>query len=158
MSSPSDPLRVLVTARRWIDGVVALGTIAVGVWAFAPLGPGATSFTGTAQEPVEDAEGVVSSGLPLAAFDQALWYVPPPPPAVVPPPRPPEMPRLELIGIVRQGDAFQAMIADPAEDRIHSVTDGDRFGVTRVVSVSHNAAHCEAHGVAFQLTLDGATP
>lgn len=97
--------------------------------------------------------GVPADGFPVAAFDRTLWYVPPTP-VVVTPPRPPEMPRLELIGILREGDGYRAMIVDPATNEIRGVSDGDNLGITRIVSISENRVRCEAHGVPFEISLE----
>lgn len=94
----------------------------------------------------------------MAAFDRNLWYVPPPPVVPPPEPRPPELPRLDLLGIMHQGDGFSAMIIDQADNEIRRVSGGDRFGVTRVVAITESSVHCEAHGVAFELTLEGGRP
>jgi hypothetical protein len=71
------------------------------------------------------------------------------------------MPRLELVGIIRQGDLLRAMIVDTADNELRTVDAGATFGVTEVLAISDRGVRCRAHGRDFDLLLDagnGAAP
>jgi len=136
-----------------MDALLVVAVMVAIGWAVRPIRE--DDPTGRAREntPAMTQTVVPADGFPVAAFDRTLWYVPPTP-VVVTPPRPPEMPRLELIGILREGDGYRAMIVDPATNEIRGVSDGDDLGITRIVSVSESRVRCEAHGVPFELSLE----
>ena len=154
MSSRSDSVRSLRRSRLRIDTVGCAAAVACLWWAGGPL------------ERTEPAVSVVAAGaesatshgaeadFPVSVFDRTLWHVPPAP-VIVEAPRLPDMPRLGLLGVMRNGDGFRAMIVDLPSGEIQSVSAGDAFGVTRVVAVGATVVRCEAHGVPFELSLEG---
>jgi hypothetical protein len=154
LSSPNDPIRTARRVRRAVDTVTVLGVVALGYWSMAslPNEQGVSGLSVAVPSPVEEKEPV--DDFPIAVFDRTLWYVPPVPVAVTPP-KPPELPRLELIAIARDGEGFRALIADAADGEIRTVAPGDGVGVARVLAVEERQVAFEAHGIQFRLTLEG---
>jgi hypothetical protein len=157
LPSPSDPIHRLTTLRRVTDAVVAVALLGVAAWAIVPGRPRFEQPSESIAASAAQADAPNSPTLDTAAFDRALWFVPPPPPVMPPPPKPPEMPRLELVGIIRQGDTLRAMIVDAADNELRTVAVGDAFGVTEVLGITDRGVRCRAHGRDFDLLLDSGT-
>ncbi len=154
MSSPSDPIRKLATARRAAHAAIALTLLGVAGWAAMPLkSPGDQPEQRTALAAGADRSARTVSAFDAGAFDRTLWYVPPPAPPAPPPPKPPEMPRLELVGILRGGE-LRALIVDGADNELRTVSVGDAFGVTEILAITETGVRCRAHGREFELSLD----
>lgn len=140
--------------RRGIDVAVLITLLGSFWWALTPFG----------ESERQPSEGVAMSGpeagptkratLDVSAFDRVLWFVAPPPATVLPPPKPPEMPRLELVGIIRQGGTLRAMIVDADDQELRILSAGDAIGVTRILEITDNSVRCQAHGRSFELLLD----
>lgn len=154
MPSPSDPIKRLTTLRRVSDAVFVLSLLGVVAWSIAPTSPQAQHPPELAASADAHLDTTTSSPFNIAAFDRTLWYTPPPPPVVPPPPKPPEMPRLELVGIIRQGDALRAMIVDAADNELRTVAAGDTFGITEILTITDRGVRCRAHDRDFELLLD----
>jgi hypothetical protein len=67
------------------------------------------------------------------------------------------MPRLELVGIIRQGETLRAMIVDTADNELRTVASGDTFGITQVLTVTDRGVRFRAHDRDFELLLDAGT-
>jgi hypothetical protein len=67
------------------------------------------------------------------------------------------MPRLELVGIIRQGDILRAMIVDAGDNELRTVSAGDTFGITEVLTITDRGVRCRAHDRDFELLLDDGT-
>lgn len=161
MPSPSDPIRKLTTLRRVTDTLVVVSLLVVIAWSIAPTSPQVQHPAELAASDDAHLETTIRAAFNIAAFDRTLWYTPPPPPVVPPPPKPPEMPRLELVGIIRQGDTLRAMIVDTADNELRTLAAGDTFGITEVLTITDRGVRCRAHNRDFELLLDagmGAVP
>lgn len=128
------------------------------VWALWPAAESTEASTVTGSTPGTPLQTPPAKAeFPVGVFDRTLWHEPPAP-VVVTPPKPPEMPRLELVGIRAGTDGLRAMIYDPATEELHTIGAGDTIGVTRVLTVVPGVVVCEAHGQRFELRLDGPNP
>lgn len=158
MSSPSDPIRRLSRLRRFIDTVGVMVIAVVLVWALWPAVESTEASTVTGSTPGTPLQTPPAKAeFPVGVFDRTLWHEPPAP-VMVTPPKPPEMPRLELVGIRAGTDGLRAMIYDPTTEELHTIGAGDTMGVTRVLTVEPGVVVCEAHGQRFELRLDGPNP
>ncbi len=123
---------------RIASAVALLGSC---LWAFWPLGPsrlGVPEIGVAAEAPAEPASPV----LDVAAFNAPLWVAPPtqppPPPApsvVATPPPPPPL-KWQLLAIVREGDAYKALVYDPDADKVLTLAEGDHAGPRRVARIT----------------------
>ncbi len=143
--------------RRVIDAAVIVSLLGVIGWSIAPPHRHTEPPSEQTRSATTNTHARGGAPLDVAAFDRTLWHTPPPPPVLPPPPKPPEMPRLELVGIIREGDTLRAMIADAAGSELRIVSAGDTFGVTRILAVTEGGVRCRAHERDFELLLDAAT-
>jgi hypothetical protein len=97
------------------------------LWAFWPLPRERVEAPSTDPVAAPQQHDDAPPPVDLAAFNAPLWVAPPPPPAPAPvvaaPPKPPL--KLQLIAIVREGEARKAAIYDPDQDRLFIVGKGD---------------------------------
>jgi hypothetical protein len=108
--------------------VVASAVVAAcAVWAFWPMPREQVEAPSIEPVATPQQHDGAPAPLDLAAFNAPLWVAPPPlpPPApvVAAPPKPPL--KLQLIAIVREGEARKAAIYDPDQDRLFIVGKGD---------------------------------
>lgn len=151
MSSRNDPIRTLSTTRLAIDAIIATALFGLIAWALAPH-PSDAARREVAETTLSTESPAAEPPFPIEAFNITLWHEPPEP-VVVLPPKPPEMPNLELVGISRNGQAYNAMIYDPGTGDLLTLAAGDACGVTRILSVEADRVRCEAHGQEFLLSL-----
>lgn len=160
-SAPLDPLSVLT--RRTRRGLVTCAslTLCAALFAVWPV----------SVDPITPPESIgpintisskpVMIALDVAAFDVPVWLAPPPPPVVelaakpaAPSPPPPPL-KLELLGIIREGNAYRAVVYDPDTDKVAVVGSGDSLAGRKVDRVSVDAlAIRDASGIRT-LTLKG---
>ena len=148
----------LAFARRLLIGVAALGVSGALAWALwpvstVPLTPRPLASLGVGATAVPDP----SAEFRVAAFSADLWHEPPEPVIQVAP-KPPEMPKLELVGILGSGQGRRAIVQDNDAGELRTVSAGDGFGATTVLGIDADRLRCEAHGIAFELRLDGSAP
>ncbi|GMV25105.1 MAG: hypothetical protein AMXMBFR58_11360 [Phycisphaerae bacterium] len=134
----------LVTLRKRTRVAVLAGTAATvlaGVSALWPVSiePLPAPVEVTAQGP-QETEPPPAPPLDLAVFDGPIWLAPPPPttPAEVaakPAPPPPPL-KLELLGILREGDSFKAVVYDPDTDKVAVLSAGDTLAGRTINAVT----------------------
>lgn len=120
--------------------VCAAFIAAVGAWSFWPLGGIVDPSANPAVLPNPAAKPTTSSPpeLRIAAFSAPLWVAPPaPPPAPAPKPEPPPPPplRLQLLAVVNQDGAYEAVLFDPDADKLYTVREGGTLGSRTVERV-----------------------
>jgi hypothetical protein len=147
-STALNPLSVL--ARRTRRGLVVCAglTLCAALFAAWPVGV-------VGVDPITQADSIEPIGasgskptmvaLDVAAFDVPVWLTPPPPP--LPPPavevaaKPSALPplKLELLGIIREGNTYRAVVYDPDTDKVAVVGSGDTLAGRKVDRVSVDA-------------------
>lgn len=144
ISAPLDPLAML--ARRTRLGLIVCAglTLCAALFAVWPV----------AVDPItrpESIEPISVSGskptmiaLDVAAFDVPVWLTPPPPPplpAVEVAAKPAALPplKLELLGIIKEGTTYRAVVYDPDTDKVAVVGSGDTLAGRKIDRVSVDA-------------------
>ncbi|MFT3684283.1 MAG: GspE/PulE family protein [Phycisphaerales bacterium] len=138
-------------ARRWLLGAVVCVPLAV--WACLSVTP----HVGPARQPDAPVATPVRQptrpAVELAAFDAPIWTLDPPPAVVAAPPPL----RLQLVGLVREGDVLKAVLYNQETDELVVVKDGDRVGAG-----GRSVTKIEATGVTLsdgrRLLMEGGAP
>jgi hypothetical protein len=155
-STPSLPLTALDHSRASTRRVLVAGAICTtvaGVWAlWLPTRP-ALMLT-------ESDTRVASTESPpppldLAAFDTPVWTIAEPiKVAAAPPPPPPPPPlRLQLLGIVREGDAYKAVLYDPDSNKVRVVAAGEELQGRRVERIAADTVSIKTGALVQVLAL-----
>ncbi len=126
-----DPLLALQRRTRRASAVCAGVVLLAAMYALWPVTIEPVSVpTPLSSDSESLAAGEASGPVPLdlAAFETPLWLAPPPPPpteiAAKPPPPPPPL-KLELLGILREGESYRAVVYDPETDKVTVLSSGD---------------------------------
>jgi hypothetical protein len=122
----ANPLRApREVRRRWLVAGTLLVPLSVwALWPDAARHPAVATLPAAAK-PQTSQPMPVRPPLRIAAFDAPLWTLDPPP-AV--PPAPPTLLRLQLVGMVREGNTLKAVIYNQETDELVVVAPGERVG------------------------------
>ena len=153
-----------ISRPMWLSciGCVAI----VGTWAFWPLGDSNSTVPNTtlATDPAKSSSPPSQAPQPLqlAAFQTPLWVAPIPPPAPPTPPPPPPPLKLQLIAITsgpsEHPEARGALIFDPDQSKLLTVSVGDRIGSRTVLRITDAMVELDDAQGSRQLALKGERP
>ena len=143
--------------------VVIIGTAAWSVWPVRSGGGWGGGGGGIATAHAAKAEtaapaiaptDAVPPPLDLAAFRAPLWVVPPPLPAPAAPPPPPPPLNLQLLAITIDKGVHQALVYDPAQDKVVTLKTGDTILGRRVESIDDKSVKFRLKDQLQSLGLD----
>lgn len=135
-------------------GVVALGACAT--WALAPLrqpivGPIDLAF----DEPGPGLPASPVTAIDVESFARPVLWNPKQAPQIAPAaPAPPAPLRLQLVGIIRDGDHLQAALYDPDEDRLLIVSSGQTIKGFQVITITAGTVELSSGHSTHQLRLE----
>ncbi|HYE63787.1 MAG TPA: hypothetical protein VD997_17480 [Phycisphaerales bacterium] len=163
MAEPSPTADPLVASRRSTRRVALLAGLAILVaagWALylptldAPESPTLASAAAPAETPAPPLE--------LAAFQTPVWTVAEPiKEAAAPPPPAPTPPlKVQLIGILKEGDSYKAVLYDPETNKVQVVAAGEDVQGRKVARIAADIVSIQNGRGMQMLTLknQGATP
>lgn len=137
-----DPLVTLRKRTRVAALAGTAATVLAGVYALWPVSiePLPAPVEVTAHSPAQ-MDPPPAPPLDLAVFDGPIWLAPPPatpaPSGVAAKPSPPPPPlKLELLGILREGDSFKAVVYDPDTDKVAVLSAGDTLAGRTINAVT----------------------
>ena len=135
-----DPLDAL--RRRTQRGIIVCGGLVLLAAAFCFWPVSIEPLQAPSQPAADQAAIAARPNLPpldIAPFDAPVWLAPPAPPpvevAAKPTPPPPPL-RLELLGIVRENDAYKAVVYDPDTDKVTVLASGDTLAGRTVGNIT----------------------
>lgn len=162
-----EPLARRARGVAWICGGVVVLATCYAVWpvSVTPI-PGLSALN--RQDRSAASAQIHEDPFNVAAFDAPIWLQPPPPPtpeiaAKPAPPPPPSLPppaplKLELLGIIREGDSYRAVIYDPDTDKVAVLAAGDTLAGRTVGKVTADAVAIKDGVGTRTLTLKNAAP
>jgi len=154
--SPTPSPRALDRSRASTRRVLVTGTalcLIAALWAVWPSARPALMLT----EPDTRVASTESPPPPLdlAAFDTPVWTIAEPikVAAAQPPPPPPPPLRLQLLGIVREGDAYKAVLYDPDSNKVRVVAAGEDLQGRRVERIAADTVSIKTGALVQMLAL-----
>lgn len=134
----SDHARAPNSMYAWPRGVIALAIsllVCAAIWAFWPLTLQPRESLALLDTPAPQQQE--SAKFDLSAFRTPLWISPPPPPPPAPPPPTPPPLKLQLLAILPTIEgAPNALVFDPDQDAIITLSVGDSVGPGVVQSIT----------------------